>query len=305
MDDDSKKYSKQALEDIFEQIDKLLVSRAVPIHARHIQAIIEFGKRENISLPITQTPLGVSNPNITNEAEWIAREMEQWFTATYANLQHYDFILGEVLIAVAGNIFAMKIPTVYGPLRPPTWRADDLDLPDRMRSTVPLNIAGLVNNMTSKLAMKISEDELKLASDRFLDGLEIYSYLDINKRNAPLLNEALNDIKASATYFNNQNNALGPSRWSSLQAVEKLFKYALLRDGVKFKKNHDLKQLAEKLDGFDCDLFSLLNEVQVGAGVRYGEQSTSSEEAFEAHTAALKIMVKIVRKIDYTASYDK
>lgn len=200
-------------------------------------------------------------------------------------------------MTVSGIVFAMKIPTVFGSMHSCTWQASDLALPDTCMPKGPFNLACLVTNLTTNLAKCITTEELEKLTLAFHTGLKVYDFLNTNKKKDPLINEALNDIKASSNYFISQNNALGQSRWASLQAVEKMLKYSLKMANIEYPKTHILNKLAGKYPRIDLNVRDLLNDVQIEPGVRYGEPSTNRSEAYSAHTSTIQILGYLVNNL--------
>lgn len=83
-----------------------------------------------------------------------------------------------------------------------------------------------------------------------------------------------------------------------------MMKYALNTRVVIYKKNHDLMELAQKLD-YPLGLLSdQISKLQIGAGVRYGEVNTTRIEAYTAHISALNVLLELTRKFDRTRDYD-
>jgi len=298
-------YTPTELNRILEENDRELIDRDVATHARHIQALISFSSKENISLPISRTPRGVKNPHVTKAAERIAQFIGDWYEEKYGDLLHYDFVLGELLAKIAGTYVVVRVPTVWGPDPKPTWDPDDTSKIERTTRKKEINIVSLINGITPKLARSATTEDIDEIYSTFSAGLEVLRYLDTNKRSDPLLNEVLNDFKASAVYFQNQNNGFGQSRWSSLQAVEKMLKFVLTVRDIKYERGHKLRNLADAIDRDSWLPAEKISIIQVPASIRYGEGGSTRAEAFNAHVAALDILLHISRKMDTTRNYDE
>ena len=103
--------------------------------------------------------------------------------------------------------------------------------------------------------------------------------------------EALGDLDAAVSHLITNRPQSGLSKWSSLQAVEKMVKAYISQTGEEIKRTHSLNKLfkqAEKL-GLLVPPEQYINDIQCSAGVRYGEMSVSIEDAVTAHLLSLEI----------------
>jgi hypothetical protein len=103
--------------------------------------------------------------------------------------------------------------------------------------------------------------------------------------------EAIGDIHVSVTHLFATPPQYGLSKWSSLQAVEKLLKAFIHQQGGQVERIHKLEKLSEAAESLRLPPVprSLLDKIQCPAGVRYGEIDVTPIEAVDAHHAALAI----------------
>jgi len=114
-----------------------------------------------------------------------------------------------------------------------------------------------------------------------------------------LIQQAKGDIDASVTHIFSNPPQYGLSKWSSLQATEKIIKAYIEEKNNNFPFSHDLKKLAgEAKDlGLRGIPDSLLDLIQCSAGVRYGNPIVNLNEAIQAHQACLDICLGVARQI--------
>lgn len=298
-----RQYTDDEINELMEIIDSDLVSRDIPIHARPIHSLLEFGNREKIGLPISG-PAGVTNPHVEAGANKIAAQISAWIENRYATLLNYNFVLGEFLVMVAGNYLTLKIPISLGAPAPLTWSPVIDESSSALRNESPLNIAALIEGITPALISSATEDEIRDAKRGFQAAIYVLNFLDFQQAEHSLLNEVRNDLKASAAYFQNQNSGYGQSRWSSLQAVEKSFKAVLAHRNIEYKHTHDLRYLATLVSDLSDRNSERIDDVQVGASVRYGEVPSSRSDAFKANVAAFQIVQELMQKIDVTLGHE-
>jgi HEPN domain len=93
--------------------------------------------------------------------------------------------------------------------------------------------------------------------------------------------------------------AFGYSRYHSLQAAEKALKAFIAAKGAPVRKIHVLKDLHECAVGAGMRPLSTqwLQSTQCSAGVRYGEENSTSADAFEAHSAARMIVFEVAHQL--------
>jgi HEPN domain-containing protein len=111
--------------------------------------------------------------------------------------------------------------------------------------------------------------------------------------------EAMDDLRQSASQLTTHSPNYGFSRWASLQATEKVLKSFIAQQGKKFKKTHDLVELAAIAVSAGLPAFSpqLLDEIQCKAEVRYSAATVGKAEALQAHYAALVFCAQVAPRL--------
>ena len=69
-----------------EEIDDLFSESNVPIHQRSIKAVMEFGKRFKLSLPIVATGQNINHPDYPKQNEYITNAIHDWYDEKYGEL---------------------------------------------------------------------------------------------------------------------------------------------------------------------------------------------------------------------------
>jgi hypothetical protein len=113
--------------------------------------------------------------------------------------------------------------------------------------------------------------------------------------NAPYMKEAVHDLKTSANSLLDATPNYGQSKWSSLQAVEKVLKSCILQRGGKPPRVHRLSELAEIAlnAGVPGVAPQMLSALQCSAEVRYDSTKVGRDEAVLAHHTAIDLCAEL------------
>ena len=107
-----------------------------------------------------------------------------------------------------------------------------------------------------------------------------------------LLDAAQNDLRMAVFNLVEERRHLGQSKWASLQFTEKSIKAKLASAGIPFPHSHKLSKLSDA--GESAGLFQLdsklLDKIQSGAAVRYGEETVTFSQAMAAHEASVSVV---------------
>jgi hypothetical protein len=118
---------------------------------------------------------------------------------------------------------------------------------DRITSgAVPThNVLDSVRDLPPGLRRSLRPDECDQIQHAFTMSWSAYSHLN-EITTLQYVPEVLSDLQASVGHLDQQRGHEGQSRWSSLQAAEKILKTYLVSVNVPVpKKGHDLKALAD------------------------------------------------------------
>jgi hypothetical protein len=160
------------------------------------------------------------------------------------------------------------------------------------------------------MAKLLSEDECKAILTAYGRMFLTFSRLEAalgkraGKGDAPYIKEAMHDLIGSVGSLLTATPNYGQSKWSSLQAVEKVIKSCIREKNVIPKKLHSLADLyatALQLGAPQVDP-ALLSAVQCAPDVRYDSTLVQKMEALEAHYAALTVCVELADVVKRTTA---
>ncbi len=284
------KFTNEQLEGILPEIDALLKSKDVAIPYRQLAAICEFSKRYQISLPVSKP-----NPRYTHKLDklWpITEFITDWYKKRYGERLKINPGPGYCVFLIKDDPWVFKYPLAVGNWRYGAWKENDNDKPDLSRGESILNVVDSIENFPSAARERLTPSELKYLFEIFGLGLKALTKIKYCKKNE-LIESAKSDIDVAVTHLMSSKPECGLSKWSSLQATEKIIKAAIKNRGIPFKKIHILSDLIKQLDvGLHVEkLNSEIAKVQCTPGVRYGDEVVRLNEAVEAHHATFRIIL--------------
>ena len=118
-----------------------------------------------------------------------------------------------------------------------------------------------------------------------------------------MVREVQSDIDAAVHHVMNKPPHFGQSKWHSLQATEKILKVFLESRTVSYPRHHQLRGLAELAEKANLPVLDhrWLDEIQCSAGIRYGEELATLNEAFAAYLACLQVCRHVARAVQDAA----
>lgn len=280
-----------AFEALMSEIDAKLIAERADIPARPMLAMGEISLRYEISIPIASPRVRL--PPELQEHVGVSDSINRWYKESYGDRLKTDPCPGETVVLLDGDLYVLRIPRIYGSVRFILTR-EWLDTPGIGRGTALCNITQLVDEMTAAKAARLSESALDAIGKAFHTALPAVFTLEATEHN--LISIAQGDVKVAVSNLMAREGRFGESKWSSLQAAEKVLKAAIDLAGVKFKFTHGLAELCKTLNdtGITFDASAEVGAIQCKPGIRYGEEPCSREEALLAHQASLEL-VNIVR----------
>lgn len=289
---------------IIREIDQALKDMAVPARARPTWAVIEFGKRFNICLPLAKLSPGAP-PELVATSGY-TDSIHSWYDEVYGDLLKADFSdKAKVAVLADGDIWEMRIPLLFGEMVIEAKR----ELPKHQGNRI--GTQGLVTNACASLTgitdarvQHFSESDLNEVYGLFIVGLEVRAAFDRFREAHTMFASAEDDWFAAVGHMTNQSPNWGQARWSSLQMTEKFMKGLIAIIGDKpARRTHDLGELHDTLAGSirGLDLMRLVADIQCEASVRYNDQKTPSsrQQAYAAHKASL-LVIRVLGDVQYS-----
>ncbi|MGH9941168.1 MAG: HEPN domain-containing protein [Pyrinomonadaceae bacterium] len=281
--------TEEDLNQVLEAIDKELRDEGVPVTARQLKGWLKFSSRFGLGLKM-------SDP--------LSQKVMDWFEVRYGDKLKIDYATGEIAVMIRGDLFKMRVPTMYGTVQvicDPRFWMDKLGMQIAVNENGPLpvvNVLNCIDELTESYALTFTLDEQRELFQIFQFANEASQAID-KPSGAPFINEAKGDIQASIAHLFEERPQFGLSKWASLQAVEKFIKAFLSKMGVTPPFTHDLQRLAIMAASHGLAQLAPadLGKIQCSAEVRYGRIVVSAQEAIEAHHTALKVCSEIARSL--------
>lgn len=278
---------------IVEEIDREYRDEGIPIPKRPIGAIVEFGRRVGISLPLVSTGRTDIKLPYPVENELITDAIHEWYKNTYGQALNIDFSPGSSLVDIEGNIYEMKIPKIWGSADA-IWGPISNQVKDKSiisnRGTLTINVPEHIEKLTPSLAEAIKKPRQLEIIVWFSKCFQIFNFLRDKHENWRYSVQILTNIDTSVRYILSSSPNYGESKWASLQATEKTIKSILIAQGHNPKHNHNLSSLASDIKPHPALSVHLLKDIQCSAGARYGDESVTFSQAVKAHNATLEFI---------------
>lgn len=273
--------------------------RSIPIPSRAIEALFKtLGKMVPGTMLGAGVIAGTKEPRHGSyEGEDLIIRAMRWFDQRYGRAQALDFRLGKVVTAIRGAPWLIIIPLVRGSLRlyasieRSPARKPGLSI--ARNGPIVINAVDHVKGLPDQLRRCLTPHEQAIIFRDFKLALN-FGRFDLTRDD--MLEVAFDDLERAADEA--VTNHYGQSRWSSLQAIEKLYKVYLTTNNRSYGKRHILSELHESAHEIGIDEIPTrwLDLVQCSAGLRYGEPS-SLREAVVAQHAALRVAGRILQHI--------
>jgi hypothetical protein len=293
--------SEREFDSLMHEIDQKMQVDGVPIHLRELTAMSEVAKFldvEFIISPLKSKP----TPGVYSGAD-LPAHISVWIRNRYGDRLNFDFTNGYAVLLIRGDPWLLRFPLLYGEVTLVCER----DLSKKYPSFVvtrpgdppkkpTVSILQCVKDLPQGLVSSLSDRELRDILKFFLSGHEFLNALNSFCRDRPLAMSALLDLNASARYCVSGPTEYGQSRWSSLQAAEKLFKFYIEYKGHPFPKTHQLSELAPKAAALGLSVIDakVLDAIRCDAGVRYEQRRHAVNDVVAAHHGALAIGSAVV-----------
>lgn len=289
------------IEPILREIDQEMKGNGIKPHQRALHAVLLFGQKFNIELPMVPLGPASSAPEGVARNNHYTQKILKYFQAVYGPALQVDpSEKARVVVLADGDLWELPIPLVFGQAHVTLQRDFLPQQPAISRSPVMINPCQELVHITQKRLQHFSNDDLNEVGMMFSLGFGTRAAFDRFRASDHGFAEAENDWLASVIYLTTRAPAFGQARWSSLQMVEKFLK-GLLRciDDVPHKDirkcGHNLPELHTLLERSmpALDLKQEIALVQCSDKVRYGEIPVSRGEAYASHKAALNVVSRL------------
>lgn len=290
---------------ILREIDQSLKEKAIPPHSRPIMAVIEFGKRFHISIPLVKLPPGA--PAELDATGFYTDRIHRWYEEVYGGLIKTDFSeKAKVAVLADGDIWEMRIPLVYGSVVIEAKRELPSQTDNRIGTKVlKVNACASLTGITKARLQHFSDDDLNAVYGLFIVGLDVREAFKRFRNADPMFAAAEEDWFAAVAHMTNQSPNWDQARWSSLQMTEKFMKglIKIISEHKAPRRGHDLIEvhdiLARSIMGLN--LRHLIADIQCEASNRYHEAETPStqQQAYASHKACL-LVIRVLGDVQYS-----
>jgi len=284
------------LDAVFREIDEELKAEGVKPHQRPMHAVMKFGKRFKVSLPMTSRTMpipkdhGIPADVIANQKHTNA--LHAWYEAEYGERLNMDPSDWRCITCMAdGDIWKIGLPMFLGGV---TIFYDRKLQPERKHvvSTggTTHNVCNSLRGITQNRLNRFADADLHEVWSMFVVGMDATKAIqDFGKQNN-YFEQCPADLSTSFVGLSAQHPNYGQSRYASMMLVEHFLKgFLMLATGSKPLHGHDIRNLHDELNKWvpNLDFTNLFDDLHCTAAARYGEVQTTREEAYAAHKAAL------------------
>jgi HEPN domain-containing protein len=270
---------------VMTEIDEKLRQKSDRVPGREILGLAEYCAKFQVTL---------ANNHPTT------KRIINWFSQMYGDRLGMDWDFGRTVVLSRGELYKIRGVRFFGTF---LMICDPSVLGKKLKQQTPngiidvFNLLERVQGLTPDAAARVPVDQcpamLKAYARMYLafSRLEAAQGARLGKGDAPFVKEAVHDLITSVESLLTSPPNYGQSKWSSLQAVEKLVKSCIREKGTIPKKSHDLYKLfatAEAVGTPSIDK-NLTAKIECSADVRYDSSLVSRIEAVDAHYAALSV----------------
>lgn len=273
---------------LMSEVDKDLANKGLAIHQRPLNALSVVSAKFDISLPMSQPRQGMPEELLRN---WpVSQRIRKWYDDNYGDRQKIHLGPGCMAVLINQDVWVFRFPRIYGSVKLIVSRTIKSEKIRSDGKPVAYNILDCVENMPPGFRMSLNNTQLSALLKDFVLGFNAIMSLESIRGNN-LIELALSDISASINHMLAQKPEYGLSKWSSLQAAEKIIKAAIKRAGGNYTLTHKLDELITQAlkFGLKFEVKSIIDRIQCSPAIRYDEEPCSKISAAQAHYAVFEL----------------
>jgi HEPN domain-containing protein len=281
---------------LLEEIDKSLSESEVLFQQRPLHAFNRLAKKlDPEGRFFMRLEEHIPDDDFSNDA--LCMQVHRWYEKRYGDRIKIHMGPGSYLITIKGEPWEVELPSVYGQVSFTIDRNLSNDnrykVNDSGRQIPEINILCHVKDMTQEIASNLSDAEREEILKDYMFGLNAVQFLrDMHK--VEYMKQANNDYDTAVNNVFYKYPDYNNSKWASLQFAEKSMKAKLTQKGVSFKRSHNLSGLAKSLSTVGINIpAAVIDKIQCSAGVRYGEENITREDAIGAIKSSLSLFSMI------------
>lgn len=285
--------TREEFERLIVEIDRELDDRNLPFYQRPMHAFSTLVDKLDPKgmFPITSKDFNDSD-DFSNEA--IFTQVNNWYEGTYGDRTKIHMGPGSYILIIKGEPWKVELPLAYG--RNNFTIDSDLEKVERYvvandgKKVPSTNILWHVEDITRKIALSLSDEEREIILQDYMFALNSVQFLR-DLKGVPYMEQGMNDYEMAIHNIFYKYPDYNNAKWSALQFAEKTIKSKLKQHNDEFfKRIHNLSDLSQDLEEIGIDVSKeLLSHIQCSAGVRYGEQKVTRNEAVLAIRSSLSL----------------
>jgi hypothetical protein len=226
----------------------------------------------------------------------ITQRIYKWYELRYGDRLKVNPSPGRMAFLIDNDVWVFKFPRIFGGVHfiaSHTIKSNKMGIKGN-----PLihNILDSIVGLPDGLRLSLTENQLYSFLKYFVLGYDVLSGLESFYKDS-LISSAMADIEASVDHMISRDPEYGLSKWSSLQATEKVIKYAIKKVQGKFSKTHNLMHLEEeaKKCGIQINISEMIKKIQCIPGIRYGQETCTLIQAIDAHHTMFEISFQVLQ----------
>lgn len=286
-----------AFNELMVSIDQELAREGFAIPHRPMHALRVVSTRFQIPLPITSPKQGSRHESAQY---WpISCRIYGWYDARFGDRLKIDYGPGRMVIRLDHDLWVFRFPRIFGGANLIASRTAKNDRIRTDGKPVTVNVVNSIEGMPEGLRVALADQHLRTILDDFLLGYSVFRRMEPHWEER-LVEAALADFSAAVDHLVGPRPNFGLSKWSSLQASEKLLKFAITKAGGSYRFSHSLAELISlgSKHGLSLSLDWEVSRIQCSPGIRYGDEPCSRDQAFEAHYASFRTALAIALEVD-------
>mgnify|MGYP001619986534 CR=1 FL=1 len=297
-------FSADEIGGFLQKIDADLATEGYTIPQRPMNAVVRIGQLLKLSMPFTD-PRGFQHES--SENWYITQCIHKWYENRYENRVKQDFSPGLVAIDIRNDVYIVSLPLIFGSVHFYS-SAETVNNAKRQFSHGPIayNVLDAIPDLTPSLRAELTREELHYIHSLFELGIELAQLFRFISPKEDIASIARSDIDTAVNHLSDLRREYALSKWSSLQATEKVLKYVISKQGGSFKQTHDLSALLSTVRslGVHVDIDDAIKVIQCSAGIRYGQEKIDERAALDAHHGCLFACRELLHLLSETKKND-
>lgn len=233
------------------------------------------------------------------EGEDLTIRIHQWYRDQYGDKLRMPMSLGRVVLLIREETWIAELPSVIGSVR---FVLNMNAEPHRSalnvarNGPVECNILDAIIDLPVAVRCSLTTQELHA-----IGGVYTRAFQDLccfsDLRGVDMLDEIRSDLRVAVDHLAGTTPHFGQSKWSSLQATEKMLKSFIRSSGGSPPNTHRLEELVKiaVLHGLTTVDQTVLARIQCSPDVRYGQPECMLLEAHGAHIGSIEVIGRIAK----------